>query len=57
MLKNRPLLNTNNTKYLSKLNADNTKTEEDYPFEIEFRGLEFMEQNLGKSNLELLINH
>ena len=33
-VENRPLLNTNNTKDLNKLNTDNTKTERDYPFEL-----------------------
>lgn len=49
-VENRPLLNTNNTKYLNKLNTNNTKTERDYPLELnleawslwlEFRKKEF----------------
>jgi len=33
-VQNEPLLNTNNTKYLNKLNTNNTKTERDYPLEL-----------------------
>ena len=33
-VENQPLLNTNNTKDLNKLNTNNTKTERDYPFEL-----------------------
>ena len=33
-VENRPLLNTNNTKDLNKVNTNNTKTEEIYPFEL-----------------------
>ena len=33
-VENQPLLNTNNTKDLYKLNTNNTKTERDYPFEL-----------------------
>lgn len=49
-LENRPLLNTNNTKDLYKLNTDNTKKEKDYPLDLnldawnewlEFRKKEF----------------
>ena len=33
-VENRTLLNTNNTKYLNKVNTDISKTERDYPFDL-----------------------
>jgi hypothetical protein len=39
-VENAPLLNTNNTKDLIKVNTDNNKTETDYPFELNLEAWE-----------------
>lgn len=52
-VENQTLLNTNNTKYLNKLNTDNTKTQRDYPFELNleawFKWLEFRKKEFRTS--------
>lgn len=39
-VENAPLLNTNNTKDLIKVNTDNNKTERDYPFDLNLEAWE-----------------